>query len=112
MDATAFVAWVASRHDDIDPDWVADANPTLVAGDLARSLRASIDAGDRGAVARGFETLRTAWLDGDDRVENTIVISCLSRVNFTDGKVPRAWARDLLPPVLRIELDNYEAQQG
>lgn len=112
MDRAAFIAWMVSRHDGLDPEWAAEGWSTLVAGDLARSVQRSIDAGDREAVVHAFETVRLAWRDGDDGVRNDVVVSCLRRLDLTDGRARRAWARDLLPPVLQVALASYEARSG
>lgn len=111
MDRPDLIAFVLARHDlDVDPEWVAEGWSTLVAGELARSVQRSIDAADRPAVAHAFETMRLAWRDGDHGVRNDVVISFLRHLDLADGKVPRAWARDLMPPMIRAPFEHYMEQ--
>ena len=103
VDAAAFVAFIKCRH----PELVEEINllddqpnATLSAGVLARRTREAIDAGDRDAVRGYFETALRAWDDGDDRVQNSIGLSFLAKLNFRDGRRQRAWAWALLHPRL------------
>ena len=104
VDAREFVAFVKSRHPELveEIDLLDDQpNTTLSAGALARRTREAIDDGDRDVVRGCFQTALRAWNDGDDRVQNSIGLSFLAKLNFQDGRQQRAWAWTLLDPRLR-----------
>lgn len=70
-------------------------------GQFAVSCRHAVDVGDRDLVKQYFEFARRAWMSGDNEVQNALGVAFIEHLNFVDGKVPRRWAFDLLPPVLQ-----------
>ncbi len=70
-------------------------------GCFARYAQAAIDRGDRALVSRCFDFARQAWLSGTPDVRNALAVSFVEHVNFSDGKVKRESAFDLLPVPLR-----------
>lgn len=104
VDTSDFVALVKDRHPEIADEIDAldpEPNSTLASGALARFTQKAIDAGDRATVERCFETALVAWDEGADRVQNSVGLSCLRLLNFSDGRAERSWAWSLLHPRLR-----------
>ena len=78
----------------------------LEIGVFCTFVRDRIDIGDNEAVQKAF-TLADKYLrEGNSSMVNAITVSFLEALNLEDGRVPRAWARKLLPPTLskRLEL--------
>jgi hypothetical protein len=75
-------------------------------GCFARYVQRQIDAGNRAELARCYELLRKLMLYGNADVQNAVGVSVLEHLSTRDGKVPRQWALDAMPPVLR---QCYEA---
>lgn len=74
-------------------------------GRFASYCREAIDAGDRNLVEKCYSFARGAAIAGGDDVQNAIGVSFIEHLNFRDGKVPRRWAYDLLPPRLKADAE-------
>lgn len=68
-----------------------------------------IDSQNQREVERCFGLAAKFLTFGNARVRNAIAVSYLEDLNFRDQKVSRAWARELLPSPLDVELRELEA---
>jgi len=68
-----------------------------------------IEVGNRSELARCYWVATTFLTDGDAAVRNAIYVSYLEHLNFEDGKRPRRWAKDLMPPRLRVGYEEITA---
>ena len=74
-------------------------------GCFAEYVQVQIDSGNRAELVRCYELLRKLMLYGDTEVQNAVGVSVLEHLSTRDGKVPRQWALEVMPPVLR---QSYE----
>lgn len=72
-------------------------------GLFAAFCREAIDTGNRDLLEKCYLFARQSAVDGTDEVQNAIGVSFVEHLNFRDGKVPRRWAYDLLPPRLKTD---------
>lgn len=94
------------KHDLLDETWSGLLHPQM--GCFARYAQDAIDGGDRGTVRRCFELAEHFLREGNADVQNAVAVSFLEHLNFEDRERARAWARDLLPLLLRQELEEIE----
>ncbi len=79
-------------------------------GCFARHTQAAIDNHDTVELRRCFDFATAAFRDADSAVKNAMYVSYLEHLNFEDGKVQRAWALTMMPPILKagwVEINEY-----
>lgn len=78
-------------------------------GEFRRLTQQFIDSGNEQAVAKCFSLANKFLVDGRSNLRNAITVSYLEDLEFEDGKVRRAWSKELLTPALVKELADLEA---
>ena len=74
-----------------------------------RSVQDLIDNGERNKLTEAFRLMDSHVTNGNREIVNAISVSFLERLNFTDGKTQRAWAKALMPAKLGKQFDRIEA---
>lgn len=111
MDVTEFVDLIRSRHPEIalEIDLLdCEPNATLACGALRRLLQRAIDEGDRDTTKSCFATALLGWDAGNDRVQNSIGLSLIGKLNFRDQRCERSWAWELLHPRIRAVFESTQ----
>jgi hypothetical protein len=81
----------------------------LEVGCFSYYTQQQIESGSRAELARCYWAATKFLMDGDDAVRNAIYVSFLEHLNFEDGKRPRRWAKDAMPPRLRAGYEEIIA---
>ncbi len=71
-----------------------------------RFVQMSIDSGDKDTLVTALRIADRFLQNGNGQMVNALTVSFLEHLNFEDGKVPRRWAWDRMPPALK---EQYQA---
>lgn len=115
MDAAEFMRRLREEFPDLredldQEDWTGLLY--LEARAFARHAQQGIDEHDEVLVRRFFEFADCAARHGDDQVQNAIGVAFLEHLNLQDGKVPRAWAWELLTSRLQADAASLGVGPG
>ena len=109
MEPEDFVQALSSKFTALAPQLLDDEIEGLFALQVGRFrswFQDAIDRGDETVVNDCFGLARSAQMEGNDRVVNSIGVSFVAHLNFVDGKVSRSWAYEALPPELKAVADS------
>ncbi len=78
----------------------------LEIGVFMRFVQTLIDTGDQDALVTALRIADRFLQNGNGQMVNALTVSFLEHLNFEDGKVPRRWAWECMPPALK---ERYQA---
>jgi len=87
----------------------------LEMSEFCHFTQAAIDGGNRDDVISCFQIAEKYVRYGNSSLVNAFAVSYLEHLNFNDGKVPRSWAKRLLPTAVRELYDgvmDYQKKLG